>query len=85
MRNTESLQSVYCEAREMNKNLQRLLNIGILGLILNLAKKSDDAGKWEKLLLKIAAVLVAFINLLLVAEDISDIKRKLLDRDIAMD
>ena len=45
MRNKESLQSVYYEVREMNKNLQRLLNIGMLELILNLAKKSDNAGK----------------------------------------
>jgi hypothetical protein len=77
MKNKEVLRKIYYENKAMNRNMQRLMNIGLLGILgraAKEAKESDDAK--EKNLVKAGLVLVAITQGLLMISDILDYRKK---------
>lgn len=73
MRNKEMLRKIYYENKAMNRNMQRLVNIGLLGILgraAKEAKESDDAK--EKNLVRVGLVLIAIMQGLLMISDILD-------------
>lgn len=77
MKNKEMLRKIYYENKAMNRNMQRLVNIGLLGILgraAKEAKESDDAK--EKNLVKAGLVLVAITQGLLMISDILDYRKK---------
>ena len=77
MKNKEMLRKIYYENKTMNRNMQRLVNIGLLGILgraAKEAKESDDAK--EKNLVKAGLVLVAITQGLLMISDILDYRKK---------
>lgn len=80
MKNKEMLRKIYYENKAMNRNMQRLVNIGLLGILGRVAKEtkeSDDAK--EKNLVKAGLVLVAITQGLLMISDILDYRKKRLE------
>lgn len=77
MKNKEMLRKIYYENKAMNRNMQRLVNIGLLGILgraAKEAKESDDAK--GKNLVKAGLVLVAITQGLLMISDILDYCKK---------
>lgn len=73
MKNKEMLRKIYYENKAMNRNMQRLVNIGLLGILgraAKEAKESDDAK--GKNLVKAGLVLIAITQGLLMISDILD-------------
>lgn len=67
------LRKIYYENKAMNRNMQRLVNIGLLGILgraAKEAKESDDAK--EKNLVRVGLVLIAIMQGLLMISDILD-------------
>ena len=76
MKNKEMLRKIYYENKAMNRNMQRLVNIGLLGILgkaAKEAKESDDTK--EKNLVKAGLVLVAITQGLLMISDILDYRK----------
>lgn len=77
MKNKEMLRKIYYENKAMNRNMQRLVNIGLLGILgraAKEAKESDDAK--GKNLVKAGMVLIAITQGLLMISDILDYCKK---------
>lgn len=77
MKNKEMLRKIYYENKAMNRNMQRLVNIGLLGILgkaAKEAKESDDAK--GKNLVKAGLALVAITQGLLMISDILDYCKK---------
>lgn len=73
MKNKEILRKIYYENKAINRNLQRLINIvliGILGRLAKEAKESEDPK--EKGLVKAGIILAAITNVILTMSDIFD-------------
>lgn len=73
MKNKEILRRIYYENKAINRNLQRVMNImllGILGGIAKEAKESEDPK--EKGLVKAGIILAAITNVILTMSDILD-------------
>lgn len=70
------LRKIYYENKAMNRNMQRLVNIGLLGILgraAEEAKESDDAK--GKHLVKAGLILVAIAQGLLMISDILDYRK----------
>lgn len=76
MTNRELLKKIHNDNKEINKNLQRLLDIGLFGLfnkMLRDAKEEND--ETIMLLSKFGLLLVAIREILLLICDITDCKK----------
>ena len=76
MTNRELLTEIYRENKAMNRNLQRLINIGMMGMLGKMghdAKENDDTV--GKTLAKTGLLLVAVSESLLAASDIMDMRK----------
>lgn len=76
MTNRELLKEIHNDNKEINKNLQRLLDIGLFGLfnkMLRDAKEEND--ETIMLLSKLGLLLVAIREILLLICDITDFKK----------
>ena len=72
MKNKDMLRKIYYDNRAMNRNIQRLSNIGLIGLLAKSAKASDD--QKGKVLVKAGMVFVIITEVLLMVGDIIDCK-----------
>ena len=76
MTNKELLKKIHNDNKEINKNLQRLLDIGLFGLfnkMLRDAKEEND--ETIMLLSKFGLLLIAIREILLLICDITDFKK----------
>lgn len=83
MKNKEMLRKIYYENKAMNRNMQRLVNIGLLGILgraAKEAKESDDAK--GKNLVKAGLVLVAVTQGLLMISDILDYRKNRMEAQL---
>lgn len=83
MKNKEMLRKIYYENKTINRNIQRLANIGLLGILgrtANEAKESDDEKR--KKLVKAGLVLVAIIQGLLMIGTILDYRKNRIEEQL---
>lgn len=83
MKNKEMLRKIYYENKAMNRNMQRLVNIGLLGILgraAKEAKESDDAK--GKNLVKAGMVLIAITQGLLMISDILDYRKNRMEAQL---
>ena len=83
MKNTELLRNIYNENKAINRNLQRLANIGLIGLLGKVAKESstrDD--KYEKSIAKVGLFLVGLSEILLMVGDIIDYRNSNVEEEL---
>lgn len=73
MKNKEMLRKIYYENKALKRNMQRLVNIGLLGILSGAAKetKASDDPK-AKNLVKAGMVMIAITEGLLLVSDILD-------------
>lgn len=78
MMNQRLLNNIYDESKAVNRNLQRLCNIGLIGLILNISREAVVNDDEElKGLCRVAMAIVGAIQLLIaLAEVVEFWKRK---------
>lgn len=71
MKNKEMLRKIYYENKAINRNMQRLVNIGLIGILGGIAKeaKASDDPK-AKILVKAGMVMIAITEGLLLFSDI---------------
>ncbi len=77
MTNEAILREIHKDNRSINRNLQRLVNIGLIGLLgksAQEAKKTDDSV--EKTLVKIGLLFVAVLEIALLIVDIIDFRKE---------
>lgn len=77
MTNTALLREIRRENKAINRNLQRLANIGLIGLLgkcAEEAKKSDDSE--GKTLAKMGLLLVAVSEVILLVSDLVDYRKE---------
>ena len=77
MTNEAILREIHKDNRSINRNLQRLVNIGLIGLLgksAQEAKKTDDSV--EKTLVKIGLLIVAVLEIALLIVDIIDFRKE---------
>ena len=77
MKNKALLREIHRENKAINRNLQRLANIGLIGLLGKCAeevKKSDDSA--GKTLAKAGLLLVAVSEVILLVSDLSDYRKE---------
>lgn len=77
MTNEAILREIHKDNRSINRNLQRLVNIGLIGLLgrsAREAKKTDDSV--EKTLVKMGLLFVAVLEIVLLIVDIIDFRQE---------
>lgn len=77
MTNEAILREIHKDNRSINRNLQRLVNIGLIGLLgrsAREAKKTDDSV--EKTLVKMGLLFVAVLEIVLLIVDIIDFREE---------
>lgn len=77
MTNEAILREIHKDNRSINRNLQRLVNIGLIGLLgrsAREAKKTDDSV--EKTLVKMGLLFVAVFEIVLLIVDIIDFRQE---------
>lgn len=77
MTNKALLREIYKDNKTINRNLQRLANIGLIGLLgkcAQEAKKSDDSA--GKMLAKAGLLLVVVSEVILLVSDLSDYRKE---------
>ena len=83
MTNKTILREIHRENKSINRNLQRLANIGLIGLLgksAEEAKKTDDAV--GKTLAKTGLILVAVSEIVLMIADIIDHKEEKMEQQL---
>ncbi len=86
MTNTALLREIHKDNKTINRNLQRLANIGLIGLLgkcAQEAKKSDDSA--GKMLAKAGLLLVAVSEVILLVSDLADYGKEKIERELAGD
>lgn len=86
MTNTALLREIHKDNKTINRNLQRLANIGLIGLLgkcAQEAKKSDDSA--GKTLAKMGLLFVAVSEVILLASDLSDYRKEKIGQELAGD
>ena len=80
MKNKEMLRKIYYENKAINRNMQRLVNIGLIGILGGIAKeaKASDDPK-AKILVKAGMVMIAITEGLLLFSDILDYRQSKID------
>ena len=85
MKNKEILRKIYYENRAINRNIQRLANISLIGLLARSAKKvkeSDDDDEQGKNLAKAGLLLVVISEALIMISDILDHRKMKIEEKI---
>lgn len=73
MKNKELLSKIYYQTKSINKNLQRLANIGLLSILTQCAKEVKDEEDTEgKKLVKLGLKLLAVSEILIMISDFVD-------------
>ena len=73
MKNKELLSKIYYQTKSINKNLQRLANIGLLSILTQCAKEAKDEEDTEgKKLVKLGLKLLAVSEILIMISDFVD-------------
>ena len=86
MTNKTILREIHRENKSINRNLQRLANIGLIGLLgksAEEAKKTDDSVR--KTLAKTGLILVAVSEIALLIADSIDYRQKKIDQQLDED
>ena len=86
MINTALLREIHRENKAINRNLQRLANIGLIGLLgkcAEEAKKSDDSA--GKTLAKMGLLFVAVSEVILLVSDLIDYGKEKIERKLEED
>lgn len=86
MTNTALLREIHRDNKAINRNLQRLANIGLIGLLWKVAgeaKKSDDSA--GKTLAKMGLLLVAVSEVILLVSDLIDYREEKIERELEED
>lgn len=86
MTNKTILREIHRENKSINRNLQRLANIGLIGLLgksAQEAKKTDDSVR--KTLAKIGLILVAVSEIALLIADSIDYRQKKIEQQLEED
>lgn len=76
MKNRELLKEIHRENKEMNRNLRRLINIGMIGMLGKMgreAKENEDA--LGRALAKTGLVLVAVSEVMLAISEIAEMRK----------
>lgn len=86
MTNKALLREIHRDNKAINRNLQRLANIGLIGLLWKSAgeakRTGDSAGKT---LAKMGLLLVAVSEVILLVSDLSDYRKEKIERELAGD
>ena len=80
MKNKEILRKIYYGNRAINRNIQRLANISLIGLLAKEAKESDD--EQGKNLAKAGLLLVVISEALIIISDILDHRKMKIEEKI---
>ena len=86
MTNKALLREIHRDNKAINRNLQRLANIGLIGLLWKVAreaKKSDDSA--GKILAKMGLLLVVVSEVILLVSDLSDYGKEKIEWKLAGD
>ncbi len=86
MTNKTILREIHRENKSINRNLQRLANIGLIGLLgksAEKAKKTDDSV--EKTLAKTGLILVVVSEIVLMIADIIDYREEKIEHQLEED
>mgnify|MGYP004480052941 FL=1 len=86
MTNTALLREIYKDNKTINRNLQRLVNIGLIGLLgkcAQEAKKSDDSA--GKMLAKAGLLLVVVSEVILLVSDLIDYRKEKIGQELEDD
>lgn len=83
MKNKEMLRKIYYENKAINKNMQRLLNVGLIGILSGAAKeaKASDDPK-AKILVKAGIVMIGITEGLLMISDILDYRKNRIEEKL---
>lgn len=83
MKNKEMLRKIYYENKAINKNMQRLVNVGVIAILSGAAKeaKGSDDPK-EKILVKAGMVMIAITEGLLMLSDILDYRKNRIEEKL---
>lgn len=82
MKNTELLRKIYYENRMINRNIQRLANIGLIGLFSKVAKDAiaeDD--KEGKSLVIVGIILITLSEIVLTIGGLMDYKNSKIEEE----
>ena len=86
MTNKALLREIHRDNKAINRNLQRLANIGLIGLLWKVAreaKKSDDSA--GKILAKMGLLLVAVSEAILLVSDLIDYGKEKIGQELEDD
>ena len=83
MKNKEMLRKIYYENKAINRNMQRLVNIGLIGILGGIAKeaKASDDPK-AKILVKAGMVMIAITEGLLLFSYIIDYRKSRIEEKL---
>ena len=83
MKKKEMLRKIYYENKAINRNMQRLVNIGLIGILGGIAKeaKASDDPK-AKILVKAGMVMIAITEGLLLFSDILDYRKSRIEEKL---
>lgn len=86
MKNKDMLRKIYYENKAMNRNMQRLANIGLIGLLAKSAKKAKADGDQQAMgLTKAGMILVAISEVLIMGGDILDLRKSKIEQKCKME
>ena len=83
MKNKEILRKIYYENRAINRNIQRLANISLIGLLAKSAKEAKESDDEQgKNLAKAGLLLVVISEVLIMISDILDRRKMKIEEKI---
>lgn len=86
MTNTALLREIHRDNKVINRNLQRLANIGLIGLLWKSAEEAKKTGNSVgKMLAKMGLLLVAVSEAILLVSDLSDYRKEKIERELEED
>lgn len=82
MGNREMLRRIYYENRAINRYIQRLMNISLLGIFAGIAKEAKKKGdQQEKSMVKIGFVLIAILEVMTMLSGIIDYRKAKMEEE----
>lgn len=82
MTNTALLKEIHRDNKAINRNLQRLANIGLIGLLGKSAEEAKKAGDSAgKALAKMGLLLAAVSEVILLVSDLSDYRKEKIEQE----
>lgn len=83
MTNTALLREIHRDNKTINRNLQRLANIGLIGLLGKCAEEAKRTGDAAgKTLAKMGLLFVAVSEVILLVSDLSDYRKEKIEREL---